>query len=185
MHRRIIITGVPGSGKSTLAERLANSLGAPFVELDALYWEPGWVEADADVFRARVRAVTDGDAWVLAGNYFSRTQDITWPRAQCAVFLDVPLVIALARIAHRSWKRSRSQELLWGTNIEPPLRAQLTNWQDSLFVWAMRSQPKLRKRWQELMCDARFEQVDFVHLRSSRAVERWLSEQFGTLHSRS
>jgi adenylate kinase family enzyme len=179
MHRRIIITGIPGSGKSTLAERVAHRIDAPFVELDALYWEPDWVEADADVFRARVRAATDGDAWVLAGNYFSRTQDITWPRAQCVVFLDVPLSIALARIARRSWQRSRNQELLWGTNIEPPLRAHLTDWNDSLFVWAMRSQPKLRKRWQDLKCDARFEHVDFVRLRSSGAVERWVSERLG------
>ena len=40
--RRIHVTGNSGGGKTTLAARLAQVLNAPFVELDALNWQPGW-----------------------------------------------------------------------------------------------------------------------------------------------
>jgi polynucleotide 5'-kinase involved in rRNA processing len=37
---RIVVIGASGSGKSVLAARLARSLGAAFVGLDALNWGP-------------------------------------------------------------------------------------------------------------------------------------------------
>lgn len=66
---RIVVLGVTGSGKSTLARDLAQRLGAPTVELDALNWEPNWTVASSDVFRERVREATSGDRWVIDGNY--------------------------------------------------------------------------------------------------------------------
>ena len=41
--RRIHVVGNSASGKSTFGRRLAEALDAPFVELDALNWQPGWV----------------------------------------------------------------------------------------------------------------------------------------------
>ena len=66
---RIVVIGTTGSGKSALATRLARSLGAPFVELDALHWEPAWTAATPEAFRARAEEATRGPAWVVAGNY--------------------------------------------------------------------------------------------------------------------
>jgi len=43
--QRINVVGTSGSGKTTVARRAAEALGVPFVELDALHWEPGWQEA--------------------------------------------------------------------------------------------------------------------------------------------
>ena len=53
--RRIAVVGTSGSGKTTLARRLAQRLGIPHVELDALHWEPDWTPAPRDVSRARGR----------------------------------------------------------------------------------------------------------------------------------
>lgn len=53
--RRIVVVGTSGSGKTTMARRLAERLGYPHVELDALYWEPHWTPAPVEVFRERVR----------------------------------------------------------------------------------------------------------------------------------
>lgn len=62
------MVGDSGSGKSTVGARLAGRLGLVQIELDALHWEPGWVEADPETFRERVREAVEADAWVLVGN---------------------------------------------------------------------------------------------------------------------
>ncbi|MFO7584499.1 MAG: shikimate kinase, partial [Anaerolineales bacterium] len=80
-YRRIIVIGVTSAGKSTLAENLAAKLGIDFIELDALHWEPDWVDAPLEIFRQRVETATSAPAWALAGNY-SAVRDLTWPRAE-------------------------------------------------------------------------------------------------------
>jgi adenylate kinase family enzyme len=54
--QRIIIIGNAGSGKSTLARRLSACLALPVIHLDMLFWEAGWKQPEAEVFRDRVRA---------------------------------------------------------------------------------------------------------------------------------
>jgi adenylate kinase family enzyme len=38
----VLVAGVSGSGKTTLAAGVAGVLGAPQVEIDALFHGPGW-----------------------------------------------------------------------------------------------------------------------------------------------
>lgn len=172
---RILVIGNTGSGKSTLAEELARRLGLAFVELDALFWLPGWAKPDSESFRAGVRAAIEGGRWVTAGQYFTRIQDITWPEAQVAVHLDVGLVRSLSRVTRRAWRRSRSNELLWGTNTET-FTKHLKLWDpaESLIAFAVVSHRKRRPEILARRHDPRWAHIDFVRLRSPREVERWL-----------
>lgn len=52
--RRVSVIGISGSGKSTVVRRLPERLDVPHVELDALFWRPGWVSSPPDEFRERV-----------------------------------------------------------------------------------------------------------------------------------
>ena len=111
----IQVIGNSCTGKSTLGERLANTLRAPFVELDALNWLPGWVglnETNPEEFERLIEKATKGDAWVVAGSYASYSQRVFWPRLQTVVWLDLPMYLLLWRVLLRSWKRWRSKELL-------------------------------------------------------------------------
>jgi hypothetical protein len=172
---RIIVLGNTGSGKSTLAEALATRLGLPYVELDALFWEPDWQEPDPELFRERVRAATAGGRWVVAGNYLTRTQDILWPQAQSVVYLDLSLPLVLSRGVRRAWARWRNHELLWGTNYEhfwPHLK--LWDPKDSLLAFAIQAHRSKRARFEADSADPRWAHVRFVRLRSPAHVARWL-----------
>ncbi|MFN8638731.1 MAG: AAA family ATPase [Dehalococcoidia bacterium] len=174
LPERIVVAGNTGSGKSTLAEALARRLDLPFVELDALFWLPNWTEPDAEDFRAKVRAATEGGRWVVAGNYNGRTADITWVQAQAMVYLELGVARSIWRVLRRSWRRWRSQELLWGTNTET-FAKHLRVWSpDSLVWWAVKSVPNHRKRVIELRTDPRWSHIDLVQLRSPSEVNRWL-----------
>ena len=77
---RYVVIGTSGSGKTTLARQIAEQMGIPHIELDALHWEPGWIGATPEVMHQRVEAAIAAPAWALDGNY-SRTRDIVWRRA--------------------------------------------------------------------------------------------------------
>lgn len=100
--QRIVILGNAGSGKSTLARALGKRLDLPVVHLDTLFWEPGWVEPDAEQFRLRVSEVIAMDAWICEGNYARRTFDLRLPRAELVIWLDTPRLTCFTRVIMRS-----------------------------------------------------------------------------------
>ena len=116
--RRVVVIGNTGSGKSTFGTALSARLGVPYTDSDDLFWEPGWVEVDNDVFRQRLDDSTTGDGWVLVGNYLSRATDITWPRADTLVWLDLPLPLVISRSVRRTVKRGITKEVVCNVNTE-------------------------------------------------------------------
>ncbi len=180
LGRRIIVLGPSCSGKTTLAAEIARRTGAPFVELDALFWKPGWTAPPDDEFREKLIESHAGDAWVSAGNYLRHTRGVTWPRADTIIWLDFPLHITTRRVLARSWRRWRSRELLWGTNRER-FWAQLKLWSpnDSLIAYNAFQHRKHRATFEQAMHEARAAGKRFLRLRSQRSVERLL-QRLGT-----
>ena len=99
--RRVVVMGPPGSGKSTLARRLGARHGLPVFHLDHAYWQPGWVPAPYDVFRAEVERIAALPAWVMDGNY-GNTLASRLARADTVVFLDLPPRLTLPRVLRRA-----------------------------------------------------------------------------------
>ncbi len=177
MGSRYVIVGASGSGKTTLARRLASRLGAPHVELDALFWEPGWIKADPARFRDRVSEVLSGDFWVADGNY-REVRDIVWGRADTVVWLDLPLRVVLGRIVPRSIRRAALRERLWGSNTET--FSSLLG-RDSIVLFAVGAHKRQRASYPALLRS--LEGVEVVHLRSAGQAEEWLdSVESGTLN---
>src|SRR5512141_1433681 len=133
--QRYAVVGLTGSGKTRLARALAERLGLPHIELDALFWGPNWQPAPREGFRARVAEALGGEAWVADGNY-SAVRDLVWQRAQALVWLDYSLPLVLWQLAVRTWRRITQREALWGGNRES-LRAQFLS-RDSLFLFALK-----------------------------------------------
>lgn len=170
--RRIAVVGTTGSGKTTLARQLSQRLGGFHVELDALYWGPGWTPAPAAVFRARVAAALNHDTWVVDGNY-SKARDIVWSRADTVIWLDYSLPLIIWRLFMRTSRRIVMREELWSGNRER-LRTQLFS-RDSLFLWALRTYRRRREEYPVLFNRPEYAHLTIVHLRSPRATREWLS----------
>ncbi len=115
---RIQVVGPSGAGKSTLAQVLAERLGLPFVELDGLFWQPNWTETPDEEFAAALCTAGAEAGWVMVGNYFRHTSWQLWENLDTVIWLDFPLRTVLPRIVRRSWRRYRSNELLWRTNTQ-------------------------------------------------------------------
>ncbi|HEX6244666.1 MAG TPA: shikimate kinase [Polyangiales bacterium] len=168
--RRLLIKGGSGAGKSTLARDLAQRLGLPYVELDALHHGPNWTAVPTDRFRALVaETLDDRRGWVVDGNYDSKLQRLLLDRAELIVWLDLPLGTKLSRLARRTTRRMARREVLWNGNRES-LRGVCWG-AESLFVWAVRSHFHQRRAWPLLLADPRT-----VRLRSPRAVTDWLHD---------
>ena len=173
--RRIHVIGNSCSGKSTLGARLATALSVPFVELDALNWEPGWVglnETDPDGFEQRIERATNGDGWVVAGSYTGFSQRVFWHRLEPIVWLDLPMHLLIWRMLTRSWCRWRSKELLWGTNYER-FWPQFLVWrkEDSMLWWIITQHRRKRRNMLTYRADPRWEHIRFVRLGSCADVE--------------
>jgi len=176
LGERIHVVGNSNAGKSTLAARLSKLLGLPLVELDAINWQPGWVGLNATApheFQSRLAAATSGDRWVVAGSYHSFAQRTFWGRLQTLVWLDLPRHLLVARMLKRSWARSRSRELLWGSNREK-FWPQLMVWRrdESLLWWIVTQHARKRRELLAAMTDPRWRQIRFIRLTSTREVEQ-------------
>ena len=81
MRRVAVVTSASGSGGTTFGLELAERLGVPFHELDALFWQPDWTESPADEFRERVEPIVATEGWVIDGSYQSKLGDLVLKNA--------------------------------------------------------------------------------------------------------
>ncbi|MCD6345684.1 MAG: adenylate kinase [Anaerolineae bacterium] len=170
--QRVHVVGTSGSGKTTSAQRLAARLEVPHVELDALYWGPGWAGSPPEVFRWRVSEALSGEAWVVDGNY-SRVRDIIWERADTVVWLDFPLAVIMARLLWRTLSRIVTREELWHGNRES---ARMTFFsRDSILLWALTTYRRRRREYPALFAQPEHAHLRIIHLRSPRATRAWLA----------
>jgi adenylate kinase family enzyme len=167
-----------------MARALAELLGVPHVELDALAWGPAWSEVPRDVLRARVEEATAADAWIVDGNYGGAgVRDIVWERADTVVWLDYPLWLILGRLTRRNIERIRSGRELWpGTGNRETIRNSFFS-RESLYVWALRTHRRRRRQYREILARPEHAHLDVHRFTRPADAARWLSAQ-GPSHTR-
>jgi adenylate kinase family enzyme len=156
---RVSVVGTSCSGKTTLAARLARALGSTYVELDALHWEPNWVEAPTPVFRARVDQALPADgSWVVDGNY-NKVRDLVWGRASAVVWLDYSFATVMWRALHRTVRRVISGEELYAGNVES-FRQSFAS-RDSILLWVIQTHTANVRKYESLSRDPSHESLHF------------------------
>ena len=171
--QRVAIVGTTGSGKSHLAARLSPLIGAPVIELDALFWLPGWKQQPFDEFWHLVRQTTEGPRWIVVGNY-TIVRDIVWARADSLIWLDYPLTIILPRLVGRTVRRIVSQENLWGTGNRESWRRSFAD-RDSILLWALRTWRKNRESFAAGLDKPAFRHIAAHRFPHPRSLEAWLA----------
>ncbi|HWH05192.1 MAG TPA: hypothetical protein VNT23_02010 [Gaiellaceae bacterium] len=161
------MTSASGSGATTLGRTLAERLGVPFVELDALHHGPGWTEATPEELRARVSPLVAEPEWIVGG-YWGKLGDLVLERAELVVWLDLPRRVWLPRLLRRTLVRIVRREELWNGNRETLRNAFCSR--DSLLLYALRNVTRRRREYPQ-----RLGRFPHVRLRSPQEVERWLA----------
>lgn len=170
------MVGTTGSGKTTLARELAAPLGCPYIELDELFWGPGWSMAELPVFRSRVASVVAGDEWVVDGGY-SDVRDLVWARADTVVWLDYPLTVTLSRLVRRIAARIRDGTELWpGTGNRESIRNQVFS-RDPLVWFAIRTHHGRRRRIAAMLARPEYAHLVVQRFRQPREADEWLEAQ--------
>lgn len=168
---RCLVVGTSGAGKSTFANELATQLGVPHVELDALFWLPGWTAREPEDFRCRVADAVAGEAWVADGNY-SVARGVLWPRATDIVWLNYGRHVVWPRVLRRTVARVASRRELWAGNRESFRKAFLSR--DSILLWSLTTFAKNRAKYAELRADPRWAGLRWHELRTPREAQAWL-----------
>jgi adenylate kinase family enzyme len=176
--QRVSVVGNSGSGKSTLARELAAIVGAPHLELDSVFHQPGWVPLPADEFRHAVAAAAAEDRWVIDGNY-SAVRPVIWDRADTVVWFDLPKRTVMRQIIWRTLRRVATREKLWNGNRES--LGNVLTWapEQSIISWAWHHHAKYHDSYAAAAADPAYAHLTFIRLTSRRDINRFLVEKAG------
>lgn len=108
MYNRISIVGGSGSGKSTLCNILSKELGLPAIHLDAINYEPNWVEIDKAERDNMILSKAQDDKWVIDGNY-NKTLKERFDKADLIIWLDYSTLKQLHGILKRYFTTRNSE----------------------------------------------------------------------------
>lgn len=108
MYNRISIVGGSGSGKSTLCNILSKELGLPAIHLDAINYEPNWVEIDKTERDNMILSKAQDDKWVIDGNY-NKTLKERFDKADLIIWLDYSTLKQLHGILKRYFTTRNSE----------------------------------------------------------------------------
>ncbi len=160
--QRIAIIGTSCSGKTTLARRLAQTLSARHVELDALNWLPDWQPRSSEGFRRCVAQELSCPRWVACGNY-RQVRDIVWKRATTLIWLNYPFPIVLGRALLRTGRRVLLREELYSGNRETFRKSFMSS--QSIIWWVIRTHHRRRREYRALFQSPPYPHLQCLELR--------------------
>jgi adenylate kinase family enzyme len=173
LPRRVLVNGGSGAGKTTLAIAVAERLGLPHTEIDALYHGPGWVPREE--FLDDVRALATRERWITEWQY-ADARPILLERCDLLVWLDLARAVTTWRVVRRTWRRRFRSEVLWNGNREGPLW-HIVHDHEHIVRWAWSSHPRAAERIETVLRERR--DLPVVRLSTPAEVSRWLGRLSG------
>ena len=173
--RRVSVVGSTGTGKTTYARWLAEILGVPHTELDAIVWQSNWTLLPPEEFRARVAERIAAPGWVVDGNYGgAEVRPMVWALADTIIWLDFSLLVIYGRLVRRTVSRIRDRQELWpGTGNRETIRNALFS-RESLFWWALRTYWRRKRNYTALFARPEYAHITKLRFKTPVEAERWL-----------
>jgi adenylate kinase family enzyme len=165
--RRVIVIGSPGAEKGALARAIAERLKIPCLELERLYWRPGWRKPTAEEWRAQVTELADREQWVMEGT-FPSTLDIRVARADWLVFVDAPMPVCFIRKLKEMIRARRDRKAEAAPGCPPRIDTRLLR-----FIWTFPT--SIGPRINTIIARERRNRTIFI-LRSKREQEDFLAK---------
>lgn len=172
--KRINVIGTSGSGKSTFSRDLANALGCPYIEMDAVYWKPNWGEPDDDTFFSDLEKVLSTESWVLDGNY-SRTQSLKWKHVDTVIWLDYGFLRTLYQVLFRSIRRAIAKEELWPGTGNKESFSKIFLSKDSIVLWMLTHHKSNRIRYRRIFEENSYPHIKFIRVTSPGEARKLLA----------
>ncbi|MFP5384442.1 MAG: shikimate kinase [Bacteriovoracia bacterium] len=157
--KKIAVIGVSCSGKTTFGKLLSKKLGLQFIDLDDLFWNPGWVQTGSEVFLKKVQDSLQTDGWIIVGNYKS-VQDTILEEADTVIWLDYSASVVWRRAIYRTIKRALFKEPCCNGNVES-FRLSFFS-KDSILLWVYKDFSRKKKRYEEMLATGKFDNKKFI-----------------------
>ncbi|WP_436898681.1 AAA family ATPase [Acinetobacter gyllenbergii] len=170
----INIIGTTGSGKSTLARQLAQKQQLQYIELDNLLWLDDWQESanEALFLKLKIAMKNAATGWVIDGLY-TRTIPMMMEKVDTVIWLDYSFHINLYRLTKRTFGRVISRKKLWeDSNNREILKLMLSK--ESIFIWLIKSYPKNRNKYFDLMQNPDYQHIRFIRLTTPAQTRRFI-----------
>lgn len=172
----INIIGTTGSGKSTLARQLVQKQQLQYIELDNLLWLDDWQESTNEALFLKLKNAIENAAtgWVIDGLY-TRTIPMMMEKVDTVIWLDYSFHINLYRLTKRTFGRVISRKKLWeDSNNRESLKLMLSK--QSIFIWLIKSYPKNRNKYFDLMQNPDYQHIRFIRLTSPKQAVKFLEQ---------
>ena len=170
--KKIAIIGVSCSGKSTFAQELSKQLNLNFIDLDDLFWNPGWVVTEANLFSEKVKAVLETESWIIVGNYHS-VQKVILKDADTIIWFDYSRFVVWKRALTRTLKRALFREPCCNGNYESFKLSFFSK--DSILLWVYQDYPRKKKRYEEMVNSKHFKSKTYKRIRHPREAVSFLN----------
>lgn len=171
---RFVVVGTSGAGKSTFAGALAAAACCPHVELDRLYWAPGWQAVPVETFERSVRAATAEDRWVVDGNY-SVVRELLWSRATHIIWLNPSRSTVMSRVLSRTMRRLFLRTPICNGNRESFRMTFFSK--DSILLYAFATFSRNRRKYTALRQDPAYGHLQWLEIAQSVKASEFVRSQ--------
>ncbi len=171
--QRINVIGTSGMGKSTFCRKLSEISGYPHIQLDALFWMPGWKCKENSEFYPLLEKSLDQPCWILDGNYQS-TSPIKWKNADLVIWLDYSFSLNLYRSFKRAIQRIITRENLWGTGNRESIRRSFFS-KDSILLWTIQTHHLIKREYELTIKDDAYQHIKFIRFKTPKEADQFLN----------